>query len=337
MGNELATTNPASGALSIADLKAQVNLIQQVMREVMQSGEHFGVIPGTFKTCEKCEGKGKTGTPAKDCPDCEGKGKKGKPTLLKPGAEKLCLVFRMDPQYEVEQTYDGQHLTVFSKCTLYHITSGARLGSGCGSCSTKESKYAYRNANRKCPLCGKETIFKSKDGSGWYCWVKKNGCGAKFAETSPDGMSIESQTVGRIANEDIADQYNTVLKMSNKRSLVAAVLSVTAASDIFTQDLEEIVEVKVEVKPEVKPSIDPVIPTETPAYIPPTKEESDAKVDEAFTDAESTDNLKALEYHKTQLKTCGTTAARVKYMKSIPKDLSLVLKIYFNELLAGKA
>ena len=40
-------------------------------------------------------------------------------------------------------------------------------------------------------------------------------------------------------NEDLADQYNTVLKMANKRSLVAAVLNSTAASDIFTQDIED--------------------------------------------------------------------------------------------------
>ena len=31
----------------------------------------------------------------------------------------------------------------------------------------------------------------------------------------------------------------TVLKMANKRSLVAAVLNATAASDIFTQDIED--------------------------------------------------------------------------------------------------
>ena len=34
--------------------------------------------------------------------------------------------------------------------------------------------------------------------------------------------------------------YNTVLKMAKKRALVDAVLTATAASDIFTQDLEDI-------------------------------------------------------------------------------------------------
>lgn len=201
------TTTPVSGALTIGDVRAQVQLIHQVMSDVMKKDEHYGIIPGTDK-----------------------------PTLYKAGAEKLCLTFRLDPQYEVDQVSDGDHLTVFSKCTIYHSPSGNRLGSGCGSCSTKESKYAYRKAYKKCPKCSNESIFKSKDGTGWYCWTKKGGCGAQF----PNGdKTIESQKEGRVPNEDIADQYNTVLKMANKRSLVAAVLNVTAASDIFTQDLDD--------------------------------------------------------------------------------------------------
>jgi hypothetical protein len=196
--------------LTIDDLLAQVQKIQAAMKAVMKDGEHYGVIPGTQK-----------------------------PTLLKPGAEKLCLLFRLDPQYETTETMQGDHLTVSSRCTLYHISSGKRLGSGMGSCSTKETKYAYRIAARKCPACGKEAIIKGKEeyGGGWLCFKKKDGCGAKFKDGD---AAIEAQEAGRVVNEDKADQYNTVLKMANKRSLVAAVLNVTAASDIFTQDLEDL-------------------------------------------------------------------------------------------------
>src|SRR3990167_6517415 len=184
-------------------------MIQEAQKAVMKEGEHYGVIPGT-----------------------------NKPTLLKPGAEKLAFVFRLDPQYESVDTYDANHLTVKSKCTLWHIGSGLRMGSGEGSCSTKETKYAFRHAARKCPSCGKEAIIKGKEeyGGGWLCFKKKDGCGAKFK----DGDAvIETQEAGQVANENLADVYNTVLKMSNKRALVAAVLNVTAASDIFTQDLED--------------------------------------------------------------------------------------------------
>jgi hypothetical protein len=158
--------------LTVKDLVAQVAKIQEVMQAVMRRDEHYGVIPGTPK-----------------------------PSLLKAGAEKLCLLFRLDPEYESTETYDGPHLTVVSTCTLYHVPTGQRRGSGMGSCSTKESKYAYRNV-----------------------WENING----------------KQTKKRVPNDDLADQYNVILKMACKRSLVAAVLNVTAASDIFTQDLEEL-------------------------------------------------------------------------------------------------
>ncbi len=50
---------------------------------------------------------------------------------------------------------------------------------------------------------------------------------------------IVGQEVGRKENPDIADTYNTVLKMAKKRAFVDASLTATAASDIFTQDVED--------------------------------------------------------------------------------------------------
>jgi len=41
----------------------------------------------------------------------------------------------------------------------------------------------------------------------------------------------------RVENEDIADVYNTVLKIAKKRAHIDATLTVTAAADLFTQDL----------------------------------------------------------------------------------------------------
>jgi predicted small secreted protein len=198
------------GQLTTVEVLAQVGAIQELMQKVMKDKEHYGKIPGVDK-----------------------------PSLWKAGAEKLCLTFRLDPQYDSTEIYDGDNLTVKSKCTLFYIPTGTRMGSGEGSCSTKESKYAYRKAGRTCPTCGKEdTVIKGKEeyGGGWLCFKKKDGCGAKFVDNDP---AIVNQVTGRIPNEDIPDQYNTILKMANKRSLIAAVLNVTAASDIFTQDIED--------------------------------------------------------------------------------------------------
>ncbi|MDP3703892.1 MAG: hypothetical protein Q8R78_05850 [Candidatus Omnitrophota bacterium] len=196
--------------LSVEQVIARINKVHEVMKRAMQEGHHYGVIPGTPK-----------------------------PSLWKPGAELLCVMFRLDPQYVAQERREpDDHLTVTTTCTLWHIPTGQRAGSGMGSCSTRESKYAYRQASRVCPKCGQPAIIKGKEeyGGGWMCFKKKDGCGAKFAD---EDAAITGQVTGRVANEDLPDQENTVLKMSNKRALVAAVLNVTAASDIFTQDIED--------------------------------------------------------------------------------------------------
>lgn len=198
-------------ALTAERIQKQVNTIQEVMQQVMRDGEHFGKIPG--------------------CGD--------KPALLKPGAEKLSLTFQFAPSYEIKRTdMNADHREYEVVCTLTQIQNGQVMGQGVGSCSTMESKYRYRKAEQKCPECGKETIIKGKQdyGGGWLCWGKKGGCGAKFK----DGDSkIENQDMGRVEYDNPADYYNTILKMAKKRAHVDAVLTATAASDIFTQDVED--------------------------------------------------------------------------------------------------
>jgi hypothetical protein len=189
---------------------------------VMKDGVHYGVIPGV-----------------------------GKPSLLKPGAEAINVALRLAPHYDSEKIWhDDGHLTVVTKCELHHIPTGLVVGTGEGLCTTKETRYAYRTAKRECPLCQQPQIRRSKnqprsgdyegaspsDPPGWYCWRKEGGCGANFAH---DDQRIVSQEEGKVPNPDIADSYNTVLKMSNKRALVGAVLNATAASDVFTQDVED--------------------------------------------------------------------------------------------------
>jgi hypothetical protein len=204
-----------SDAMSPATVMRQVKLIQEVMREAMREGEHYGVIPGCGN----------------------------KPSLLKPGAEKLSLTFRLSPAYEViEKELPKAHREYRVKCTLTHIPSNTVFGEGVGSCSTMEGKYRFRKAEQKCPQCGKETIIKGKKeyGGGWLCFAKKGGCGAKFKDDDP---AIENQNMGRIEHDNPADYYNTVLKMAKKRAHVDATLTATAASDIFTQDIEDMDEV----------------------------------------------------------------------------------------------
>lgn len=234
--NTLTTTDePTITALSCHALREQVNLIQQVMREVMKPGEHYGKIPG--------------------CGD--------KPALLKPGAEKLGFTFRLAPSFSVTKTeLEGGHREIAVTCRLTSIQSGAFIGEGVGSCSTMESKYRWRGGSRLCPECGKPAIKKSKfpprnapqEPPGYYCFAKVGGCGANF---NHDDERITSQSEERQENPDLADQYNTVLKMAKKRAHVDAILTATAASDIFTQDIEDLhgeADAPVEEAPPPKPA-----------------------------------------------------------------------------------
>ena len=245
MGSEIRVREEQSaiapqGELSVGDLIAQVTKVRTVMDTVMRKDTHYGLIPG--------------------CGD--------KPTLFKAGAEKLALVFRLAPAFDVRKTeLPNWHREYEVVCTLTHIPTGATIAQGIGVCSTMESKYRYRGGSRKCPACGKAAIKVSKypprgaprdTPQGFYCYAKIGGCGVEFPH---DDSKITSQSEGRVENPDIADIYNTVVKMAKKRAQVDATLTATGASDILTQDLEDLAEAAVAHPPtpvDARPSRAPI-------------------------------------------------------------------------------
>jgi hypothetical protein len=203
----------ARGEISVSEVVAQHDKIVQVMQAVMTKDVHYGVIPGV-----------------------------NKPSLFKAGAESINVALRLAPHYVSEKIWhDDGHLTVSVVCTLKHIPTGLEVATGEGLCSSRESRYAYRQGARVCPQCGAAAIIKGKAeyGGGWVCFGKKGGCGAKWPDGSDQAQAFETIDIGRVPNPDLADTYNTVLKMADKRALVAAVLNGTAASDVFTQDVED--------------------------------------------------------------------------------------------------
>src|SRR3990167_4387692 len=197
--------------LTITELKDQVNLIQQVMREVMKDGEHFGVIPG--------------------CGD--------KPALLKPGAEKLIFTFRLvpDPIEEIIELPNG-HREYRYKIKMY-TRHGVYLGAGVGSCTTMESKYRYRT--------GPITLTSMPVPKEYWNLRKSNPSEAQkllggkgyITKKDDDGQWVIAIAGEKIEHDNPADHYNTCQKIGKKRALIDACLTVTAASDIFTQDIEE--------------------------------------------------------------------------------------------------
>ena len=222
--SELATidTRNVGRALIVADALAQEDeqrrLLGEYVARHMQEDTDYGVIPGT---------KNKT--------------------LLKPGAEKLTSLFRCVPQFVIEEKIENWETGLFFyrfSCHIVTLDGGNAVAEGVGSCSSYESRYRWRNADRACPECGKAAIKRSKfpprnaphEPPGWYCFDKAGGCGANFPH---DADVIVSQVTGRVQNPDLADCANTVLKIAKKRSHVDASIALARCSDIFTQDMED--------------------------------------------------------------------------------------------------
>jgi hypothetical protein len=173
-----------------AEIRAQVNTVQEVMKAVMKDGTHYGVIPGTPK-----------------------------PSLWKPGAEVLCATFRIAQRYHVEDLSTADVVRYRVRCEGVHQGTGIVMGEGLGEASSGEEKYKWR----------------------------KSGSRAEFDAAPADRKRIKhgySRTDGeyqiRQVRTEPADVANTILKMAAKRAQVAMTLNVTAASDIFTQDIEDL-------------------------------------------------------------------------------------------------
>lgn len=230
--NQLATWTPTF-AVSPIEMQARVQAKHDFFQGVMRKGEHYGLPPGMEKP--------KEGQPAP------------RPALLKSGAELLLSSMGLFAELSDAETpirdYDGSQnggeaLIAYRRiCRIYRQTGPTenervRVVQAEGFCSSRETKYRYREGGRKCPSCGSPAIIKGREdfGGGWLCFAKKGGCGDKFPA---EDARILSQQLGRVPNPDIADQENTILKMADKRAYVAATLLATGCSDIFTQDIED--------------------------------------------------------------------------------------------------
>lgn len=176
---------------SAGEIRDRVNLVQSVMQGIMKKDTHYGTIPGTPK-----------------------------PTLYKPGAEVLCVTFRIAQEYRIEDLGDDLTARYRVTCIGRHQVTGLVLGEGVGECSSAEEKYKWRAV-----VCAEE-----------YDLTPESARRVKFAKWKGQ---VEKKVQVRTEAADLA---NTVLKMACKRAMIAMTLNVTAASDIFTQDIEDLPE-----------------------------------------------------------------------------------------------
>ena len=224
-------------ALSVDQVIKQRELVLEVMGKAMKKDYHYGTIPGCGP----------------------------KPTLLQAGAQTLCQMFQLSPEYKINERElsDGRHREYEVICTLcvrrvLKDDAGAAtvvsvpVGQGVGMCSSRETKYLMRNA-------AKEVILTEHSIPRTYWDIKRKDAQAaeKMLRTildgEYDGMTIapKKTEIGewviavlaggdeKTENSNPTDTYNTVLKMAKKRAFVDATITATASNDLFTQDTED--------------------------------------------------------------------------------------------------
>lgn len=98
---------------SVQNTLGKINQFQTVIQNTLKKEHDFGIIPGTSK-----------------------------PTLLKPGAEKIQMMFGVTSEFEVierVQDYQKGFFAFTVKCFIYK--NGLKITEGVGHCNTKEKKY----------------------------------------------------------------------------------------------------------------------------------------------------------------------------------------------------
>lgn len=169
---------------NITSTMEKISQMQVVVQKTLKKDQDYGEIPGT-----------------------------NKPTLLKPGGEKICMLFGLNPEYEFLQTtedYDKEFFSYNIRCTLFR--SGQPVAQGVGSCNSKEKKYRYINVDQ----------------------IPEN-----YVGPSEEIVTKHGTTKYKINNSDICSLVNTILKMAKKRAFIDAILQVASLSEVFTQDLED--------------------------------------------------------------------------------------------------
>ena len=103
---------------TVAEIKQQIAVIHQALKDLMKDQTHYGIVPGCGK----------------------------KQVLLKPGAELIMTLFRLGSELTVEEFSDGFDVRYRVTARGFHIPTGNTIGYGIGEASTSEKKYKWRAA-----------------------------------------------------------------------------------------------------------------------------------------------------------------------------------------------
>ena len=247
---------------------------EKIIASVLKPTHDFGVIPGT-----------------------------NKPTLLKAGAEKIADSLNCYADYEAITAVEDWDKPLFYyvyRARLIHRATGNLIAEAEGSANSMEARYRWRwvpehqipaNLDKATLLTQGGRSFEfgfaidkaetggkyGKPAAYWQAFraAIENGTATPVTKTSKGGKALTGfeidATQYRVPNDDIFTLINTLQKMSQKRAKVAVVLVGTNASDVMTQDLEDMDTSQIATAP--PPTRQQAEPPEPPAEQPkPTRQ-----------------------------------------------------------------
>jgi hypothetical protein len=179
-----------------------------------------------------------------------------KPSLYQPGAEVLASTFMLRPRLRIDDLSSPTEIRYRVQAEIVHYPTGEIVGEGIGECSSAEEKYAWREA-----LCDEE----------WDSFPEtERRIKFKKVWSGPQGRRearIEKIKQVRTSPADVA---NTILLMATKRCTVKGIRSTVGASDIFTQGIEDLPDLRMAEEDETDPgAAEPEPPEEERASILP--------------------------------------------------------------------
>jgi hypothetical protein len=276
---QLTMTSHKMEMVPLNEMKAWYDNFVQFSKQILKSDLDYGVIPGVSK-----------------------------PSLFKPGAEKLRFVYGLTTEMVcTEKTVDyGQLLIDYTyKCTV-KSRAGQVLAECEGNANSFEPKFAYlwmtedqlpSDVNKESLKTkgGKTAVFEFEfainraETTGQY--GKPTAYWEEFRKMIASGKAkpvmrktkkgelrgyeyMTSKLMYRVPNPDVLGLKNTIMKMSQKRAFVGAMLIATGASEFYTQDVEDMELFGIEEKTTVTPTAEVVKEEKTTKTTKKTVEKS---------------------------------------------------------------
>jgi len=236
---------PVTPVMSVAQAVQRYNQTIALVSKLLKEGVDYGVIPGTQAK-----------------------------TLLKPGAEKLTTFFGLRPVFKLVDRIEDWDKGLFAytyACELWHGDN--MVVSSEASANSFEKRYHWRWVS-EAELPPQYSDPASRDGlvsvedtiSEFQFAVKQRETGGKYGKPEEywdrfqEAIDNKTAVVGqrktrkgdmlptweirgityRIPNEEAPSLINTLQKMAQKRALVGSTLIAVNASEMFTQDLEDL-------------------------------------------------------------------------------------------------